>query len=89
VGAPTNGRLRSGCLVLAAGDQRSEIHDSVSFAGAFRDPSFGGRTHTYTEFRGDDGVEWAVRDRRYKLITFPDGRKAAFDLASDPSRNRT
>jgi arylsulfatase B len=79
-----NGTDLFATIAQLAGDPRSEIHDSISFADAFKDPGFEGRTHAYTEFRSDEGTMWAARDKRYKLITFGDGRKALFDLASDP-----
>jgi len=80
-----NGTDLFATLAQLAGDERAEINDSVSFADALTDPGFAGRTHAYTEFRDPtEGSVWAARDKRYKLISLADGRKALYDLVADP-----
>jgi len=62
--------------------------DTVSFASVLRDPAAAGlRAWNYTDGFGGhlpDGQGAAVRDDRYKVVSWDDGRSAAFDLVADP-----
>lgn len=57
--------------------------DGRSFAPMFEAEGQGARTHNYTEFQGTGVTGWAVRNARYKLITFADGRQEFYDLDTD------
>jgi len=76
-----NGTDLFATIAHLGGHPDTTINDGTSFAGAFTDADFVGRTHVYTEFSG----VWAVRDARYKLIQHEIGERLLFDLESDPS----
>ena len=71
-----------------AGLPDTHAFDTVSFASVLRDPSAAGvRAWNYTDgFGGNtpEGQGAAVRDDRYKVVSWDDGRSAAFDLVADP-----
>jgi arylsulfatase A-like enzyme len=65
--------------------------DGVSFAGAFTNARFAGRSHIHTEaftVPADANSAWAVRDAQYKLIHFASGREELYDLTADPFEQR-
>ena len=75
--------------------------DGVSFAKTFSKAGAGARKFAYSELFGEPWIRtpkgvrvqlrsllgWTVRDERYKLIQWEDGRAALFDLAVDPDEN--
>jgi arylsulfatase B len=71
-------------LVDIAKLKQSVSADSISFADALSNKAFAGRTHAYMDFRQDGKVITAIRDKRYKLLTFDAGRRELFDLQADP-----
>ena len=63
-------------------------HDSVSFLETFTDPAASPRQWVYADefFGGFEGVEtadYAMRDKRYKLLRF-NGAEEFYDLHADP-----
>lgn len=63
-----------------AGSPDTRVHDSESFASLLDEDGVGARDYNYTEFQSADVTGWAVRDQRYKLITFEDGTQELYDL---------
>lgn len=57
--------------------------DSQSFAGLLSNPNAAAREFNYVEFESTNVTGWAVRDSRYKLITFDDGTQELYDLSID------
>jgi len=84
-----------------AGARVAHRIDGVSFAKTFSKAGAGARKFAYSELFGEPWIRtpkgvrvqlrsllgWTVRDERYKLIQWEDGRAALFDLAVDPDEN--
>ena len=85
-GALINGTDFFATIAALAGIDVATINDSVSFANVLGDASATGRDYVYSEVVPDlpDPSAWAIRDLRYKLIQFADGRQELYDVANDP-----
>ncbi|MEL6189320.1 MAG: sulfatase-like hydrolase/transferase, partial [Myxococcota bacterium] len=70
-------------IATLTGATTLEHEDSVSFAHLLADAPGASRRHNYTEFESDDVTGWAVRNERYKLITFADGTQELYDVVND------
>ena len=66
----------------------SVTHDSVSFLATLSDPAMSPREWVYADefyggFEGVETADYAMRDKRYKLLRF-DGVEELYDLQADP-----
>ena len=66
-----------------AGQDLTELHDSISFAAKLVDGAAPGRDYVFSEHVGGN----AIRSERYKLITNSDGSEELFDLFADAREN--
>jgi arylsulfatase B len=62
--------------------------DSVSFAPAFKQADFVGRSHVLTESRNRNSTSFAIRDRQYKLIESDNSTLELYDMLADPFEAR-
>ncbi|WP_455361512.1 sulfatase/phosphatase domain-containing protein [Streptomyces sp. SYSU K21746] len=70
--------------------------DSLGIKPLLTTAGDGGRTYAYTEAFGQTNRRsgtaapdvWAIRDSRYKLIHYDDGREELYDLSDDPLEPR-
>lgn len=66
-----------------AGQDLTELHDSISFAAKLVDGAAPGRDYVFSEHVGGN----AIRSERYKLVTNSDGSEELFDLFADAREN--
>ncbi|MEM8526922.1 MAG: sulfatase-like hydrolase/transferase [Bacteroidota bacterium] len=71
-------------LELAGIDLEGGIHNSFSFKDLLSNESAVSSKFNFTEGFTGDSLGWAIRDNRYKLITYEDGRQQFYDLTNDP-----
>ncbi|MEM6700063.1 MAG: sulfatase-like hydrolase/transferase, partial [Bacteroidota bacterium] len=71
-------------LELAGVDLEGGIHNSFSFKDLLTDESAPSSPFNFTEGFTGDTLGWAIRDVRYKLISYEDDRQQFYDLINDP-----
>lgn len=69
-----------------AGAELSTYEDSYSFKSLLTSESKGSRTHNYSEVLGtnDNKSGYTIRNTKFKLMVFNNGRRSFYDLANDP-----
>ncbi|MEO0339954.1 MAG: sulfatase-like hydrolase/transferase, partial [Bacteroidota bacterium] len=60
------------------------VDNSFSFFPLLTDPNAPTRAYNYSELDNEPDTKRAIRNDQYKLIVFPDGTKAFYDLSNDP-----
>ncbi|MFG3382470.1 sulfatase-like hydrolase/transferase [Streptomyces sp. NPDC047999] len=94
--ALVNGADLYATLSELAGATGTGTGDSVSIAPLLTTAGDGGRAYAYTEAFGQTKRRtgttapdvWAIRDSRYKLVHYDDGREELYDLSDDPLETR-
>lgn len=72
-------------IASLSGVEVEQIHDSYNFSDLLYGFGDGPRRFNYAD-NSTDGLrlQYAVRDERFKLIVFEDGRRELYDLVNDP-----
>ena len=66
-----------------AGNNVTEIYDSVNFSDAFSDDNFVGRNHLYHSYQDASLTAWAVRSIDFKVLEQNGNGQEMYDMATD------